>query len=179
MPHENLQDQLYDIYGVWYVPFWQRPWFYWSMLSVGFVGISILVWMFIKKYYGQKSVEQIPYWQQALDQLHLLRQHNVATAEHGQKFYLTLTIILKNYMQERYAYDVRSKTDAEVLAYLKEMNFDKTLYNELEQVFQGSVFIKFANTQAMQSQIEQDLLRSQAFIHNTLPQVENSHSNKV
>ena len=165
----SMQEQgFYDIYGVWYVPFWQRPLFFWISVGLIVLLLGLVVWYLITKYRAQKK-ENIPYWQQSLNQLASLKQGNVATVTQGSLFYAQLTAILKQYMQVRYGFDARGKTDDEVIAMLEHKQFNPQYLNQLKTMFQGSLYIKFANVQAAQQQIEKDLDDAVNFIKNNMP----------
>jgi len=166
----TMQEQgFYDIYGVWHVPFWQRPWFVW--ISIGFVLciLILLSWYLIKKY-RTRNKKQIPYWQDAVNKLTILKQQNIATVEQGSKFYAQLTTILRYYLQNRYGFDMRGKTDDETIRILEDKQFDPRSLEQLKPIFHGGLYIKFANAQAIQQQIEKDLHAAQDFIKSSLKQ---------
>jgi len=108
-------------------------------------------------------------WDAALQALELLQQEKVMTIEQGGNLYATLTRILKKYLHQRYGFDIASKTDDELIVYLEHHNFDPLLLSDIREIFEGSVYIKFAHVQVMQERIEKDLERSRAFIKATVP----------
>lgn len=167
----NMSEQgLYDIYGIWHVPFWQTKSFY---AFVGFVCLLVLFFVarsIFKRLRAKKKL--LPAWEIALQKLRELQAHNIATQERAKQFYGSLTVILKNYLHARYSFDAQGKTDKELLVYLRDVRehrFDNKLVNELEEIFSGMELIKFANVQAMQEQIEKDLARTIGFIKQTVP----------
>jgi hypothetical protein len=165
----NMQEQgFYDIYGMWHVPFWQKSWFLWSGIGLGVSLLSFITWYLVKKYRARKKVD-LPYWQEALNQLVTLKQRNIANVEQGSLFYTHLTAILKHYIQLRYGFDVRGKTDAETIAVLERAQFDPSKLNQLKPILQGSLYVKFANAQAVQQQIEKDLQDTVDFIKKNMP----------
>ena len=158
---------LYDIYGTWHVPFWQTKAFYYG---VGLIGLLILfasLYIIIKKLCSQKRTKTS--WDHALDELEQLRKNKVISAERGKEFYFAVTDILKRYLQARFEYTTQGKTDEELLHYLEKSDFPRDLLTDLRTIFSGSTTIKFANVQALQEQIEQDLERSFSFIKKTTP----------
>ena len=164
-----MQEQgFYDIYGMWYVPFWQRTWFVWTGAIIA-AGIAILLGWYVIKWYRTRNKQRVPYWQAALNELAALKQHNVATVEQGSAFYAQLTALLKQYLQQRYGFDVRSKTDDETIAVLERAQFNPQYLSQLKTILQGGLYIKFANVQAAQQQIEKDLLSAVHFIKTTIP----------
>ena len=82
-----------------------------------------------------------------------------------------MTAILKQYLNARYGLDTIGKTDDELILYLKE---DKTLseqiLKDIEDICKGCVFIKFANQEAMQNQIEKHLELCIQVVTKTIPQ---------
>jgi hypothetical protein len=157
---------LYDIYGVWYVPVWYRPWFLWTVVGIGMVLFFLCAWYLIKRY-RRKKKEEVPYWRVYVEQLSTLKQQNVATVERGRVFYGILTPLLKQYLHQRYGYDVTRRTDDETVTFLEQQQFNPQYLAQLKEIFQGGVYIKFANAQAVQQQIEKDLENSIRFINNS------------
>jgi hypothetical protein len=165
----NMQEQgFYDIYGMWYVPFWQRPWFLWTGVVIG-VGIATLISWYVIRRYRARNKQRIPYWQEALNALGALKQQNIATVAQGSKFYAQLTVLLKQYLQQRYGFDVRGKTDDETIAVLERAQFNPQYLSQLKAILQGGLYIKFANMQAAQQQIEKDLTSAVNFVKTTIP----------
>jgi len=164
-----MEQKLHDIYDVWHVPFWQRPWFYWSVYLFLIIALIILIVIVINHYRSRKKMVAITAWDAALQSLDLLQQQKVTTIEQGGNLYATLTQLLKKYLHQRYGFDIESKTDDEVIVYLEKNGFDPLLLDDIREIFEGSVYIKFAHVQVMQEHIEKDLTRSIAFIKATLP----------
>lgn len=164
-----MEQKLHDIYDVWHTPFWQRPWFYWSMYVLMGMVFVIIVGIAIKIYRVRKKNVSIAPWDAALQALALLQQKKITTIEQGSDLYAKLTQILKKYLHQRYGFDIASKTDDEVIVYLEQNSFDPLLLCDIREIFEGSVYIKFAHEQVMQERIEKDLERSSAFVKATLP----------
>src|SRR5437899_2466422 len=108
-----MENELYDIYTMWHVPFWQTDQFFWGvvLLAMGLSGIA--VWLLVKKWRSRK-IKQTP-WQLALQQLNALKKNNRISMQQGKEFYHELTRIMKVYVHERYQVDVLSTTDQEFL----------------------------------------------------------------
>ncbi len=125
----------------------------------------------MKKYRLRRKKQVVPIWQCALEGLELLQKNNKITPIHGKEFYLTVTAILKNYLQERFNLNLRGKTDTEVVDYLeKSANIDQELLQTIHTIFNGSVMIKFANERVVQEQIELDFNRSIMIVKKTMQQ---------
>ena len=165
----NEETGLYENYGIWHIPFWQTTTFY---IIVG-IAISLLfmllLWFIIRKYCIGKGKQNIPTWVVTLRKLEELKKQNIATVASGKMFYLATTAILKQYLEQRYGFDLQGKTDTEVINYLKRENAPSELVQDIESIFAGSEMIKFANMQAAQEQINNDFERSIALIKRTIP----------
>lgn len=164
-----MEQKLHDIYDVWHVPFWQRPWFYWSVYSCICMLLLLVIGIIIFTYRSRKKKIAITPWDEALQSLTVLQQQPVVTIEQGGNLYAALTQLLKKYLHQRYGFDIESKTDEEVIVYLEQNNFDPLLLVDIREIFEGSVYIKFAHVQVMQEHIEKDLKCSRAFIKATIP----------
>ena len=108
-------------------------------------------------------------WEQALHELQKLQKRNIASVEYGKEFYHALTALVKRYLQARFNFAACDKTDDELLAYLISVDFPLPLIELLRSIFNGSLYIKFANVQAVQEQIERDIAGYIALIQETIP----------
>jgi hypothetical protein len=166
----NEKTGLYENYGLWHVPFWQTPQFKTTMQVCLALVLLIIVLLMIRKYVRYRKRKKLPLWDQALLALtHLKKEHKV-NAVHGKEFYVTVSAVLKNYFHDRFGYDLRGKTDAEVIDYLEKNHDDALVASEMKLLLQGSEIIKFANAQAAQEYIEHDYIRSIAIIQRTIPE---------
>ena len=161
-----MQD-LYDIYGTWHIPFWQTTTFYVVVsLLVGLVVLWI-AWYFINNYRAKKQ-QRTP-WERALHSLEQLRSQKVVSVQHGKQFYLALTTIIKQYLHDRFNFDVLGKTDRELLMYLEHIHVAPDLVEDIRAIAQGGLLVKFANVQAVQEQVDKDFERAVLLIKKTIP----------
>jgi len=158
---------LYAIYDAWHVPFWQTKTFFMLLLTIGLLILCVLIGLVIKRYRSLKIV--LSPWEHALLRLESLKKNNQATADKGKEFYGTLTSVLKRYLHERYGLDKHEKTDEEFLRYLEKKEFSSDFLVDLHLIFSGSTTIKFANMQAIQTQIDRDLALAISFVSRTIP----------
>ena len=158
---------LYGIYDVWYTPFWSATWFKVTVTCAIVVLLSLITWLVVRMIRARKP-KLLP-WQVALVELASLDIDNLADNSARKEFYVTLTVIIKRYLQKRYGYDLSGKTDIEVLQMLHEHKFTRELLEELEDIIAGGIKVKFANEMAVQQQIEHDLVRSIELIKKTIP----------
>ncbi len=167
----NEETGLYENYGIWHIPFWQTTTFYIIIGIVVSLLFIFLLWFIIRKYCIGKGKQNIPTWAVALRKLEELKKQNIATVASGKMFYIATTAILKQYLEQRYGFDLQGKTDTEVINYLKRENASSELVQDIESIFAGSEMIKFANMQAAQEQINNDFECSIAIIKRTIPKV--------
>lgn len=158
---------LYEVYDVWHVPFWQTKIFFYSMVVLGLIILSFTIWFVIKKFKKQKK--QMP-WDSALQQLDALQQSDISI-ENGKEFYFTLTSILKKYLQDRYEYKLTHKTDAESIEYLEQNELLPNYLDDVRSIFSGIQIIKFANAQAAQEQMLNDLKISIMLVKKTVEEI--------
>ena len=116
----------------------------------------IYSWL-VKKRKRKELLEQLSPAEQALVELGKLTPKDYETKEEFKAFYFSITIIIKNYFQKQFVWQVLEKTDNELIEYLKNRSFEQKLTSELKQVLQGSLLIKFANAQTLREQAERDL----------------------
>ena len=166
----NEKTGLYENYGLWHVPFWQTDKFKLAVQICACVVLLLVVALLVKKYLAYRKRKKLPIWDQALLELIQLKKEHKVNAVHGKEFYVTVSVLLKSYLHERFGYDLIGKTDAEVVECLEQkQDFDSHTLEEVKALLHGSVIIKFANAQAIQEQIEHDYLRAVEIIHRTIP----------
>ncbi|PKN03123.1 hypothetical protein CVU75_03855 [Candidatus Dependentiae bacterium HGW-Dependentiae-1] len=161
------KQELYDIYGMQHVPFWQTLLFKIAFWGVLLFLLLVLTVIFVRRRRMKKKA--ITAWDQALCDLHALRERELACPAHAREFYLSLTAILKTYVHARYCFPVQGKTDNELVHFLYQENFPHALLQELQEIFSGMELIKFARGQTVAELIERDLQRSVSFVERTIP----------
>lgn len=154
--------ELYDIYDFWYEPPWFIIYFYWVMfLFLLLILVFLGYYGYRKRLYRKKSC-----WQIALGKLDLL---HAQALKDRTLFYFTLTDILKEYIVERYALDVWSKTDLEMVEYLTNHGVPPEIEEDLKKIFSGTTMAKFAHQKMDDYTIQQNLLMSVRLIKNSIP----------
>jgi len=166
----NEKTGLYENYGLWHIPFWQTQTFKMAMKVCLGVVLLLIVVLLITKYVRYRKRKKLPLWDCALLALTQLKKDHKIEVVHGKEFYATVSAVLKNYFHDRFGYDLRGKTDAEVIDCVEKYHDDKHIAAEMKTLLQGSEIIKFANAQAAQEHIENDYIRAVAIIQRTIPQ---------
>ena len=114
----NETSELYDIYGIWHVPFWQTKPFIMTLWCLWLVCAVALIYLVCALILNEKDIKP---WTWANRELDALWEKRGFTREDGKRFYSQLTEIIKVYLEKRYGYQVRSATDIELLAYLRDI----------------------------------------------------------
>jgi len=156
------QLQMYDIYDVWYQPFWQQTWF----LVTGIVVVLVLMsaigyWLYNK----QKAEIVLTADEQALVRLYHLQS---STTDSQKQFYSRLTSTLKQYLQERYQLLLSGTTDDEMLTLLKKnKDIPQEVETKIDAILQDVVLIKFADQKTVRGQMDKALKESIALVKET------------
>lgn len=167
----DVQQHLYQIYGMWHVPWWQTDWWLYGCILVALLGlIALVVWYITKKIVGKKRI--LSPWERALQELQEVQKQGFVSVVYSKEFYTALTHILKTYLHARYGFDIATKTDDEAIALLEKSSFPQELLQPIRTIFHGSSAIKFAHACAIKTQIEQDFAVSRDIIYKTIPVVQ-------
>lgn len=166
MAQQNPLNELYDIYGMWHVPWWQSRTFYAVLIIIALALLGLLIWFALKRYAEYKS--RLTPWERAQRDLAQISER-YAGAQHSKEFYYALTAILKRYMHERYGFAVYDKTDSELVAYLATVDFPVELLEPLRSMLQSGITIKFAQGLAEQHQMNEDRAMACTIIEKTIP----------
>ncbi len=157
---QNPALELYEIYGLWHVPFWQRTWFKISIFIFFCALVGIIIYFLIKKY-KQRAV-QLPAWQIALNALDQLKK--LQMPEYSARYYAALTHLLKVYISARFGVDVCSLTDQQMCDYIDQHLAYDHYKERLKQIFSAGQLIKFAHHDALEKQMIDDWQHAKDFI---------------
>lgn len=161
----NGEIKTYDLYDIWYEPWWQTLWF----KIVAGIGLFLLIAICIRliRRWGNRTKLSNP-GQEALAQLQAIDLRAYEEGDTHKIFYHRLTSILKKYLSERYKLELAGKTDHEAIALLQKSDFPADLCEQFRAIVQGAVFIKFANQDALYEHMRFDLKRGIDMVHTTL-----------
>lgn len=164
---QQPQLELYPIYGLWHVPFWQRSWFIIATVLVGLLLFGALVYLLVRRYTGKKV--SLPSWQIALNRLQEIKKNGLLSPAMSERYYVQLTQLLKEYISDQFGVDVRSLTDDQMCIYV-DQKIPYTDYKEgLKRIFTAGVFIKFANQSAIEKQMIDDWQHVHDFVDVSKP----------
>jgi len=81
-------------------------------------------------------------------------------------YYVELTEVLRTYIDERYGFNAREMTSAEILAHL-EQNATEAVLFELREIFRTADLVKFARQTASLGEAERSLVKAADFVNTT------------
>jgi len=158
----------YDIYGMWYVPWWQRPLFLWIVGLLAGLIVVICVAIIIKKLFFPKK-PKTP-WEVALFLLSQAHASIDVQKLAAAQFYAQITSILKGYLIARYRYDVAARTDIELIDFIQgQAEFPSQLLPLLAGLLARAEVAKFAKGQAIVDQLHDDYAISCQIVRLTIP----------
>ena len=148
------QTDLYDIYDFYTIPWWQEPWIL-ACIAIALIALGIAVWLLLKR------KRLVTPWDAALQQLNSLNPERFVRKEEFKQFYFMLTGIIKTYVDARYAWATKAKTDDELVNWLEHEHQQHPCTTVMKTMVENILLIKFANVDAIKSQA---LLDKQAII---------------
>jgi len=171
--HKKIE--FYDIYDYIYVPFYKTKIFIIIYIILVLAAIAALTYFLIKLRKSRKPIKKITPWEKALKELKELKPQIYETKQEFKNFYFEITNIIKKYFQKRFKLDIMEKTDEEVINFLKTCDKKELksharralIIEKLEEVLQGSLFIKFANAEALREQASTDLEKMISIVKQT------------
>lgn len=101
--------------------------------------------------------------------------HQKEVQEDTKQYYTRLTDILRSYIQQRYGFNAREMTSAEIIDHLTKQK-EASDIAELQQLFETADLAKFAKLRTQLNENDENLLRAVEFIKAT--KVENSEQTK-
>lgn len=162
---ENLGLDL-EIYGPWYLPFWKTKLFFICILMI-FLVILITAIFFIKKFLKKLPQKQI-FLQKILAKLIDLKKLIKNESIDCKFFYFQMTELYKEYILINFGLNVESKTDSELIDFLKDQKLDNQLINNYVLLVENALIVKFADEKAARVQMELDIDRSIKLVETSL-----------
>ena len=141
-----------DIYDISYDPWWLQNWFFITVGSL--IVMALLVGVYV--WYRRKQKPALSFADQALQAIIVLEKSD--KIQNPQQFYTALTAIVKRYMQQRFSLHFVGLTDDEFLEHLeKQPGIAPEIIEQVKEIFNGVVLIKFAQGQAAQDTMTQSV----------------------
>jgi len=106
----------------------------------------------------------------AWDALHKLEDSNLLSEGHAKEFYFQLSVILRQYLENRYHFSALDRTTSELLMEFRKNNFGLELTNEMRDFLDNADLVKFAKWTPEEGEIDGDVSRVKHVITITTPQ---------
>jgi len=168
MQQIHTTPELANIYGMWHVPFWQTGWFKLCCATGALAALSIVSyagWYIISR----RRTPQLSPWEEALKQLESMGATLPQNSNETRLYYLRLTYILKHYLQRRYNCTLVGSTDTELATQALSHGAPEQAADQLKEILEGAILIKFARAEARQAQIARDLKHARTIVTLTTP----------
>ena len=147
----NQSLEILDIYDISYNPWWLQTWFIYSIILFCIIAIIVIGYVL---YIKNKKIILLSAQEKALQELANLKKEKV----NHKEFYIRLTALLKQFLQDDYHVDLVGATDAEFLKkVIDNYLFSELIIDYIKTILDGVTLIKFANKAAAQEQIQQAL----------------------
>lgn len=108
----------------------------------------------------------MPPHQKALNAIDKLKREKMAASEDQKAYYTMLTDTLRQYIQERFGFNAKEMTSAEILQHLHETG-DRDMLDELTELFQTADLVKFAKYSTLLNENDLNLVNAVNFIDKT------------
>lgn len=170
----QLNDRgLYDIYGMYHVPFWQTNWFFWSILTLIAFFVCCIILFFLRFYRRRKKI--ITPWHKALARLDALVVVDSLSPGKVRDYYFILTEVVKTYMGERYTWDTAHLTDSEFVGYMAQTSLDLKVKDALRELYESAAMVKFADQKIVTSILKDHIVSLRTVICATIPDTKNQN----
>lgn len=151
---EMLENGLYDIYGIMYRPFWQRPFFVYGLGALFFLILLLGVWGLVKRFKKQKTIS---HEERALVALQQVEKDFLSGALTAKECYVQFSFILKRYFFDQHQLGKPGMTDKQFLEYLHAFYGNTSEVSLLfASMLDGMTLIKFAEKAVVQQQVLAD-----------------------
>jgi len=148
-------DNLYDIYDMWNLPFWQTTEFFVAVSGIIIIPLIFIIWRILVRFYKKPKIESPR--DRALRELNGLIIQVDPTRVQSKQFYFSLTAIIKNYLCNHYHINVDGLTDEELLPVLEQGILPLDLLEGLRSLFADCTLVKYADEMALKEKLQVDL----------------------
>lgn len=156
-------------------PFLWKEWVMLLWLAVLAVFIYVMLWLAYIRLKSNKPfkfkvriIKRVPPHQKALTAIQALKDEKVSinAEDDSKEYYTQLTDALRTYMQERFGFNAKEMTSAEIISRL-EQEEDKDKIEELTALFQTADLVKFAKYSTGMTEKDRNLVSAIDFINQT------------
>ena len=140
--------------------------------SILFVLLLILLAYLINRLNTNKSVikpikfiKKVSAHQKAITEIEKLKEEKAAVSEDQKSYYTRLTMILRQYIAERFNFDAMEMTSSEIIERLRGEN--EGAIEEMVSLFRTADLVKFAKYSVLVNENDQNLVNALSFINDT------------
>jgi hypothetical protein len=157
-------DQLIDIYDIWYESFLQNRW----ISEVGKFCIFLLACILLYYIYKKYRLKPICFDSSiiAYRDLDVLKNFHIETKQDSKDAYFSLSLIIKKYLGSRYNNIFTRLTDKEIIKHAH-LYMPDDCVRMLQKILQSMTFFKFENQIAASEKLEKDIVLIKEFISQT------------
>lgn len=112
-----------------------------------------------------KIIKRIPPHQKALNEIEKLKMEKATVSDDQKEYYTKLTMILRQYIAERFHFDAMEMTSSEIIERLK--GEDMEAINEISSLFRTADLVKFAKHSALINENDANLMNALSFVNDT------------
>lgn len=153
----EMQDELYDIYDLWYQPWHENRYFLALAIVGGCCLLILLVWFFYKK---NKPTKPLTLQEKVFKRLEEMNFEDM------QEAYCALTSTLKLYISEKYDLHVDHKTDLEMQNSVVEI-VDEKYGLAIREIFKRASDVKFGTKYISGEELQKDVTLTMQFVQET------------
>ncbi|MBQ9237407.1 MAG: hypothetical protein IJ183_05810 [Prevotella sp.] len=156
-------------------PFLWKEWAKLLWLALLAVTLYVVAWLAYIRLKSNKPfkfkvriIKRIPPHQKALSAIQALKDEKVSlsTEDDSKAYYTQLTDALRTYMQERFGFNAKEMTSAEIISRLQQEE-DQDKIEELTALFQTADLVKFAKYSTGMTEKDRNLVSAIDFINQT------------
>lgn len=144
----------------------------WGPALTLFVLLPFVYWLLVRLS-GKKPVtrrvvippKELPH-KVVMAELESIKKSALSDSGEAKEYYIRLTDALRNYIQERFGFNAKEMTSAEIIARLTETK-DETALRELREVLSTADLVKFAKHQATLNENDRNLINAIDFVNST------------
>lgn len=178
------QGEIKEIKEPYDVPFNWRKWLKVVLIGLLIIALAVLAFVLWRKYFRKEKkaeVKQVPLrpaHEIAFEKLEQLRQQKLWQNDRTKEFYIELSHIAREYMENRYGILAPEMTTDQIMSALKLKGVEAGHLASLKEALQLADLAKFAKYRPVASENEQCFTIIKEFVGNTLQMpMDEEHSN--
>ena len=118
----------------------------------------------------RREKKKLPH-QVALDEINRIKNEKKWADEDSKEYYTLLTDALRTYIADRYGFNAKEMTSAEIIENLMRET-DEERMKEMRQLFATADLVKFAKAQTMINENDMNLVNAREFIQGTKQEID-------